>query len=81
MAYIVKNGLYYLSNVAIHNEIINCVTSSLAENVVKLNGEVVTDDAVFQDILARMRAVPLLAEKVGAKDIEITEVAHGSFPQ
>lgn len=76
MAYIVKNGLYYLSNVAIHNEIINCVTSSLAENVVKLNGKVVTDDAEFQDILARMRAVPLLAEKVGVNDIEITEVDH-----
>lgn len=76
MAFMVKNGLYYLSNVAIHNEIINCVTSSLAENVVKLNGKVVTDDAEFQDILARMRAVPLLAEKVGAKDIEITEVDH-----
>lgn len=76
MAFMVKQGLYHLSNVAIHNDIINCVTSSLAENVVKLNGKVVTDDAVFQDILARMRAVPLLAEKVGVNDIEIMEVDH-----
>lgn len=81
MAYIVKNGLYHLSNVAIHNGIINCVTSSLVENVVKLNGNVVTEEAVFQDILARMRAVPLLAEKVGAQDIEIMEVDHVPNPQ
>ena len=81
MAYIVKSGLYHLSNVAIHNDIINCVTSDLKEQVVKLNGKVVEDDKEFQNIMRRLRASSFLGEKWPQAETDITEIDYVANPQ
>jgi len=74
MAFMVKQGLYHLSNVAIHNDIINCVTSDLKPQVVKLNGVPVTSTVEFDELLARLQAHKFLGEKIQPHQITVKEV-------
>lgn len=74
MAFMVKQGLYYLSDVAIHNDIINCVTSDLKPQVVKLNGEVVESVGKFHALIAHLRLVPLVADSFNSPDMHVLEI-------
>jgi hypothetical protein len=74
MAFIVKSGSYHLSNIHIYNGVINCVTSDLKVQAVKVNGEVIALRGALDAMLAHMSKNPFLIEKFQPETTTIMEV-------